>query len=233
MLALFILGVSLVAAGGVFAYEKYLSGESASKGAELAKDEQSVSQNTVQQFVELQNRLSSATGLLDTHVTLTNFFNILESLTLSHVQYTSLKLTVNDDRTADLDATGVASTFNALAAESKAFSSSPQIERAVFSNFVTQKNGGVSFSLTATVDAGAVAALGTATSSALHAATSTPAAPQQSGTAPTNTTTTTTKPPTTTGTVPPTTSAVQAPPTSAGTAKTTTSGPTAPPLPTP
>jgi hypothetical protein len=175
-----------------------------------------VSQNTVQQFVELQNRLSSAGGLLDGHITLSAFFNLLESLTLSHVEFLSLKLTVADDHTATLDATGVAATFNALAAESKAFSANPQIKRAVFSNFVTQKDGGVSFNLTATISPAAVAAFGAATPA--PAATTTPAV-------------TSTSTPTTTGTVTPPAPAKATNTATPATSKTTTSAPPVPPPP--
>jgi hypothetical protein len=157
IISFIVLALAVLASLGVFVYGQYLDGQSTAKAAELTKEEQNISQSTVEEFLRLQNRLSSSEGLLDRHVTLSTFFNLFESLTLTHVQFTSLKITVADDQSAKLEAAGKASSFNALAAESKSFSAAQGVKDAIFSDFTTDKSGNVGFSLTATLDPSLVA----------------------------------------------------------------------------
>jgi hypothetical protein len=158
LIAFFILGLALVASAVVFVYGRYLDGQAAAKVDQLAKAQQNISESTVEQFIWLNNRLTLGEKLLDTHVTLSSFFSLFESLTLQRVQFTSLNLTVKDDRTASLQANGTAASFNALAAESHAFSANPDVKNAIFGNFTNQKGGAVSFSLSAILTPAAVAA---------------------------------------------------------------------------
>jgi len=157
LISFIVLGVTLLASLGVFIYGNYLDGQSTAKAAELTKREQGIDQNTVEGFLHLQSRLSASGQLLNDHVTLSSFFTLLESLTLTHIRFTTLTVTVADDRTAALEAAGEAANFNALAAESRAFSANPHIKSAIFSDFVTNKSGTIGFSLAATVDRSVIA----------------------------------------------------------------------------
>lgn len=137
---------------GEFAYAHFLAGEMQSKSSQLTAQEQSVSQDTVEGFLRLRNRLTSAENILSQHVALSQFFDVLESLTLSEVRFTSLAITVNADRTADVKMTGTAKSFNALAAQSAAFAEESRIKQAIFSGISADKNGVVSFAVTAKLD---------------------------------------------------------------------------------
>lgn len=148
----FLLIAALIAAGGTFAYERYLTGVRDSRAATLAAAEENVDRQTVQELLRLRDRLAGAEGLLGKHVTLSTFFSLLETLTLQSIGFDSLKLSVADDRTAQVELSGTARTFNALAAESAAFASEKRIKRAIFSNIKLNKDGFVDFSLTADID---------------------------------------------------------------------------------
>jgi hypothetical protein len=189
LVSFIILGAALAASAGVFLYGRYLDQQVSMKGAELAQAQQNTNQSTVEEFVRLQQSLSAGETLLGSHVTLSAFFNLLESLTLQHVRFTSLKLEVADDRSAKLDATGQAASFNALAAESKAFSSDPHVENAIFSDFVTGKSGAVGFSLSATILPTVIADFKGASAPAAAATTTATAATTSTTTAKTATTT--------------------------------------------
>jgi hypothetical protein len=151
LVGVFIGGLALVASGGVFLYENYLQGLEKTKGAELSAAENNVSPSTVEQFVRLRNRLSAAQTLIQHHVELSQFFNLLESITLQNVHFTNLTVTVANDGSATIAMTGVAKTFNALAAESTSFAGQPNIQSAIFSGISVNANGTVAFTLNATL----------------------------------------------------------------------------------
>lgn len=138
---------------GVFFYGRILSSEQSSKDAALAKVEANINPTTVDSFVRLRNRLTSSKTLLANHVAFSGFFTLLGTLMPTTVRFTSLSLSVNDDGTASITGAGVAKSFNALAAASTAFANDGRIKNAIFSNIVvSQRDGSVSFALTASLD---------------------------------------------------------------------------------
>lgn len=150
--ALFVSAASIVLAGGTFLYEKYLASASANKAEELKQAEASISNEAVEDFLRLRNRLVSAEMLLDQHVALSRFLNTLEDISVKNVQFNSLSMSVNPDRTAKIDMAGTAATFNALAFESAEFAKEKLIRRAIFSGISADEKGLVSFTLTAELD---------------------------------------------------------------------------------
>lgn len=145
-------GIALVLAAAVFAYELYLKGDRDRKAENLAQAQRAVDLDTVEDFIRLRDRLNAVESLLDQHVELSGFFDILEEKTLQTVRFSSLNVTVANDRSAEIDMEGVARSFNALAAQSAAFASERRIKRAIFSDIAVNDNGTVGFTLTATVD---------------------------------------------------------------------------------
>jgi hypothetical protein len=153
LVSFIIIAVTVISAGSIFAYQQYLQGVENTKGSELVQAQNSVSQSTVDQFVTLRNRLTAADTVLNQHVALSQFFNVLDSLTLQNVSFSALSIAVADDRTATINLMGSAKDFNSLAAESTAFASNPHIKSAIFSNImVAADTGYVTFTITATLD---------------------------------------------------------------------------------
>lgn len=147
------LGVAVLGAGITFSYKTYLDTVQVARKARLDAVEKTINENTVEDFIRLRNRIQVAQGLLDRHVVTSQFFDVLESLTLQNVRFKSLQLSVDEDRTAKLEMRGLARSFNALAAESAVFASEKRIKRAIFSNITADKAGAVSFTLQAELSA--------------------------------------------------------------------------------
>lgn len=147
-----ILGVAVVGAGLTFGYKTYLESVRDARKIKLEAAEKSINPASVEDFIRLRNRISAASTLLDQHVVTSQFFDVLETLTLQNVRFQSLILSIEPDRTAKIEMHGVARSFNALAAESAAFAGEKRIKRAIFSNITADKNGVVSFSLRAELD---------------------------------------------------------------------------------
>lgn len=151
-ISLVILAIAILGAGGVFAYERFLIGVRDAKAQEVAKAQAAIDSSSVEEFIRTRDRFTAAQGLLNNHVAATNFFNLLESLTLQTVRFSSLSFTLTDDRSADISMSGTARTFNALAAQSSVFASEKRIKRAIFSDIKVNADKTVSFALAADLD---------------------------------------------------------------------------------
>ncbi len=147
--ALFIMGVAVVGAAGTFGYEKYLVTVRTAKDLTLKESEKNVDKEAVADFIRLRNRMQVGNNVLDRHVMTSQFFDVLEGLTLQNVRFQSIQLTVADDRTAKIEMHGMARSFNALASQSAGFANETSIKRAIFSGITADKNGIVKFSLQA------------------------------------------------------------------------------------
>lgn len=172
-----VLGVVFVLAIGVFSYGQILSSSQSAKDASLAKAEAAVDSATVESFVRLRDRLSLGKTLLANHIAFSGFFSLLETLMPTTARFVSLNLSVDSIGVVKLEGSGVAKSFNALAAVSTAFAKDGRIKNAIFSNIaVSPKDGSVSFALSASLDPKIVAfsPKPSATASRSPAATSTP-----------------------------------------------------------
>lgn len=179
-LSYLILGVSLLAAAGIFGYQYFLTGVAQQKAQAVKAAQNAIDQATVTSFIRLRDRFTAAQQVLSNHVVLSQFFTDLENLTLQGVRFTNLTLTVADDRTAVIALSGTAKSFNTLAAQSQSFATDTRIKRAIFSGItVNGKDNSVSFNVSASLDPslirvappGAARATGTGTVSTSTAST--------------------------------------------------------------
>ncbi|MGB4076779.1 MAG: hypothetical protein WBK28_03690 [Minisyncoccia bacterium] len=153
IVSLIILVLTLVACGGVFAYERYLLGVRDTKSDAVKEAEKTINAESVEEFVRLRDRFMVASSILDGHVTSSRFFELLEKVTLANVRFDSLSFELTDDRSAEILMTGSARTFNALAAQSSLLAEEKYIKRAIFSDIaLNEDNNTVSFMLAADID---------------------------------------------------------------------------------
>jgi Tfp pilus assembly protein PilN len=150
-----LLVVAFVLAAGVFLYGQLLASQSEARSTELASAQAAIDATTVENFIRLRDRLSYGKSLLASHTAFSSFFSSLERELPSSVRFTSLSLSAYEGG-ARIEGTGVAQSFNALAATSQAFAADGSIKDAVFSNIRTITNT-VSFSLSARLDKKSIA----------------------------------------------------------------------------
>jgi len=147
-----VLAVALLAALAVFVYGRILANVAEGKQAELQEAQASIDIATVKSFIDLHDRLASGKQLLSGHVAFSGLLDLLEEITPVTVRLKSVNVTLADTRDARLTASGVATSFNALAGLSVGVGKDRRIKDAVFSGIAAEKGGAVSFSLAATVD---------------------------------------------------------------------------------
>lgn len=148
-----ILGAMLLVALGVFAYSLLLHSRLSAKEAVLSEATKSLDISTVADLSRLRDRLITGAALLTNHTAFSGLFPIIETVVPSTVRFSGLHLLIDEKNTPILSGTGIAKSYNALAAASLAFAAeNSQIKGAVFSSIVPNKSGSVSFSFSATLD---------------------------------------------------------------------------------
>lgn len=151
-IAYLILGVTLILAAGVFLYGRVLSNTQATEDTKLAAAVKEIDPATVQGFVRLRDRLAEGQKLLNGHAAFSTFFSSLEKIIPASVRFSSIHLSFGDGGVPKFDGSGVAKSFNALAAASAAFAADGRIKGAIFSNISINKDSSVSFALSSTLD---------------------------------------------------------------------------------
>lgn len=149
VVSFFLLGAAVVGSVGVFLYQQYLSGVIERKEADLVAAEERINFSTVEEFIRMRDRLTAGQQLLDQHVALSQFLTVLEGATLANVRFSSMTFTLAEDGTPAVQMSGIARSFNALAAQSNALGADTRIKSAIFSAITVNANNSVSFELTA------------------------------------------------------------------------------------
>lgn len=147
-----VLLIVFVLAMGVFLYGRVLAADEAAKDKELRTAVTAIDPKTVENFIRLRDRLASSETLLKEHLAFSSFFSSLEKIFPTTVRFTTLNLSRDLAGVSRIEGTGLAKSFNALAAASAAFAADGRIRDAIFSNIKVNKDNSVSFSLAATLD---------------------------------------------------------------------------------
>lgn len=146
---------SAALAGGVFLYQQFLQGQTASKAAQLKRAEGSFEPSLIQQLTRLDDRMHAADILLNGHLAPSVFFDSLDQATLGTVSFSGLTLDSTDSRHINIKMTGLARSVNSIALQADLFGKNSVIYDPIFSGIDHQPDG-VHFSLTALVNSGAI-----------------------------------------------------------------------------
>jgi hypothetical protein len=152
LIATGVLLLTVIASGGMYFYGKILQNEIATKQSQLVDAEKKADPVLVTDYVRLQDRLTTASSLLNQHIRLSNFLLFLGTITGQNISFNNVTIGVTDDQSATLALAGTAKTFNALESESAIFATQKSIKSAIFSGIAPQKGGGVTFTINATID---------------------------------------------------------------------------------
>ncbi len=160
IIATFLFIVSVVGAGGAYAFEKYLKQQIDSKITSLEKTRKAFEPTTIETYSRLDNRIETAKQLLNSHVAASLIFSYLQDATLKTIDYTSFDYKLNSDGKVDLSIKGEAKGYNSIAYQSQIFTENRILRDFLFTDFSrtvrdaksinTEKP--VGFSLTAHVD---------------------------------------------------------------------------------
>ncbi len=151
LIALLIFIASLVAAGAAFLYGQYLQNAIASKSNSLQLAEGAYDPSVIADLSRLDSRINQAGILLQSHISVSAFFNYLSTQTLQNVSFNSFSYKLNPDGSAAITLTGEADSFSTVALQSDQLGNSPMLKNVVFSDIAQGQGGGITFSVAATV----------------------------------------------------------------------------------
>ena len=148
MISLFLLIVTLLAAGGVYLYKNYLIKQEEGLSASLTKTRDTFEKDTLEELEMFNKRSLAATQILSKHLVLSPFFARLSEITIPSVQYK------NFDYQSGVNAytvsiKGIAKDYRSIAQQSDAFNTAKgrSFKNVLFSDLTRDKNNYVTFSL--------------------------------------------------------------------------------------
>lgn len=158
VVALLVFVLALFATGGLFAYERYLTGRIATMGQQLDTAKASFETELMNEFTRLDLRLSTAELLVDRHIATSAFFEVLQKDTVKAVQFTEFTYTTNEENgLIQVMMRGVADSYNAIALQSSLFGRNPDIKNPTFTDLDLNDKGNVTFSFKADISPSLVA----------------------------------------------------------------------------
>lgn len=151
-LATLIFIISLALAGGAFGYRAYLQNDQDQKKSDLEKNVNAFELPTIQEYVRLDARMSTARALLNKHISASNILNYLSTVTLKTIRFNDYKYDLNSDGTIKISMTGQAKSYNSVAYQSQVFGETKALKGPIFSNLDLDNKGNVVFNFTTGID---------------------------------------------------------------------------------
>lgn len=152
-LCFFMVLISALAYGGVYAYNKTLVQQKIALDTKLAKARDSIGTDFVSDMKRLNARITGVKALLGTHIVVTPLFKALQDTTLRTVVYNNFSYELKTDDTTKktvvtVTLTGTAKSYAAIALQSDAYTKSPIIKNPIFSDLkINTKTNTVDFKL--------------------------------------------------------------------------------------
>ena len=145
------LGATTVSVG-VFLYEKSVIQNIEKKSNQLVEAKAAFEPALIEDLATMDNRIRAAQEVLNNHLALSAFFELLEQSTLKSVQFDDFAYTATTDGNISITMKGRGQSFSSVALQSDIFGKDPFIRNPLFSNLDIDEQGNVIFSFFATLD---------------------------------------------------------------------------------
>jgi hypothetical protein len=149
--SLIIFFVTLIVAGGVYAYNFTLQKKIESQNQQLADVQKLFNPDFINAATLLNNRIESVKTLLSNHTSPSQIFDLLEETTLPSVQLTSFSYKTAEDGQISISGNGVAADFDSIVVQSDKYGATGYLRDILFSNLQPSAEGS-NFNLSGTVD---------------------------------------------------------------------------------
>ncbi len=139
--------ISILSAGGVFIYEQVANKNIEEQKNQLERAKDAFDPRLIEELARLDKRISVAEALMADHITVSPFFELLSSLTLQSISFESFSFTKDDLGNLGVEMSGVSKNYTSIALQSDLLGNNENIIDPIFSNFVLDEDGNVSFEL--------------------------------------------------------------------------------------
>lgn len=154
VVSVFIFIVMCLAAGGLYWYKNYyLSVTKEQLSSSLAKVRESFDKDTITELEMYDKRTNVSRQILGGHIVLSPLFELVNTLTLSSIQYTKFEHTTLNN-IFSVKMSGIARDYKAIALQADVFNTSKgkMFKDVIFSNLTKDKNNYVTFDVEFNVD---------------------------------------------------------------------------------
>lgn len=142
-LSVIIFIITLVAAGGVYAYKYTLKGKVSSQKQALIAAKQGIDPVFISNTTRLNDRIKSVKSLISKHVAPAQIFTLLENETLKTVRFDSLQYSQTEDGELNLSLSGEAKSYQSIVLQSDRYGNTGKIRDVLFSGLQPVKESGV------------------------------------------------------------------------------------------
>ncbi|MBI3627129.1 MAG: hypothetical protein HY220_00020 [Candidatus Sungbacteria bacterium] len=132
----------VLATAGLFLYKQYLIKNTADLKDQVAKLENDLRPDLINQLLSLDQKLSSLKGILANHISSSNVFGLLEQNTLPQVHFTAFSY-LNDSKKISLK--GETTSYATVAQQVRIFEAVPQVASVSFGGLATNDKGVTNF----------------------------------------------------------------------------------------
>jgi len=137
--------ITLLSAGGVFLYERYLLSNIEDQKQSLERAREAFQPELIETLAKLDLRLDVAKQLLSEHTTVSPFLELLSKLTLKTVRFEDFEFIRSTEGMVQINMKGVAKSYRSIALQSEEFGESGYIHNPVFSDFKLDEKSNVTF----------------------------------------------------------------------------------------
>lgn len=151
-IASFIFVITILIAGTLFLYNRYLTKEIETMSQSLEREKGSLEKEVIKKLSLVDKRIEASKLVLDNHVTLVSLFDLLEQNTLQRVMFKELSFSPGEGGWWTLSLKGATNSYASVALQSDVFGKNKNMKELIFSNLGIGIDGGVVFDVSAIVD---------------------------------------------------------------------------------
>lgn len=152
ILAEILFGFMVLACIGVFGYQKLLDAQIQKMSGDLQSATETVQPELIRDLSRASARFQSAKQIVNSHVTISRLFSLLESLTLQTVRFNDFSYSADQTGALYIVMTGEARSYVSVALQSDIFLNDPSFINPQFSNLNLNAKGNVIFSFKSKID---------------------------------------------------------------------------------
>ena len=142
---------AILASLGVYLWGEQIDRANARAAETLEKNRESYAIESIEEFIDMNNRISAADMILRNHVQVTQIFEILESETLTDIYLTDFDFKTQDSDVV-VSARGYAPTYSHVALQADQYSANTLIKDLILSGVNQSREGGIQFDLNFAID---------------------------------------------------------------------------------
>lgn len=146
--------LSLAAAGGSIAWQKFLKAQLVDYQKQLDDKRQQFDPALIETLKRANIKIDNAKKIMENHLASSDVFSLISNLTIENVRFKSFEfagpIVVGDE--VKIVMKGQGSTFKAIAYQSDVFGRNKIIKNPILSDLSLEQNGRVNFTFTGTID---------------------------------------------------------------------------------